>query len=152
MIQEAKIYKENLKSVFAVNRKIVNTAIGRDVGEALSTYETPVLQATVSQRVIFAEAAAVGKAVFELEPIRRRQKRSAPWLTRFWSNEYEWEKSDFRSKPTKPAPSADAWVESRAVEEGHVAGREMKRLTIDIPESCIRPSSLPVPEGHQDCR
>ncbi|STU47436.1 Uncharacterised protein [Klebsiella pneumoniae] len=68
MIQEAKIYKENLKSVFAVNRKIVNTAIGRDVGEALSTYETPVLQATVSQRVIFAEAAAVGKAVFELEP------------------------------------------------------------------------------------
>jgi chromosome partitioning protein len=68
LIQEAKIYKENLKSVFAVNRKIVNTAIGRDVGEALSTYETPVLQATVSQRVIFAEAAAVGKAVFELEP------------------------------------------------------------------------------------
>ena len=68
LIQEANIYKENLKSVFAVNRKIVNTAIGRDVGEALSTYETPVLQATVSQRVIFAEAAAVGKAVFELEP------------------------------------------------------------------------------------
>ncbi|BEM51310.1 cobyrinic acid a,c-diamide synthase (plasmid) [Serratia marcescens] len=68
LIQEAKIYKENLKSVFVVNRKIVNTAIGRDVGDALSTYETPVLQATVSQRVIFAEAAAVGKAVFELEP------------------------------------------------------------------------------------
>ncbi|WP_433962002.1 ParA family partition ATPase [Klebsiella michiganensis] len=68
LIHEAKIYKENLKSVFAVNRKIVNTAIGRDVGEALSTYETPVLKATVSQRVIFAEAAAVGKAVFELEP------------------------------------------------------------------------------------
>ncbi|WP_338584831.1 ParA family partition ATPase [Erwinia aphidicola] len=68
LIHEARIYKENLKSVFAVNRKIVNTAIGRDVGEALSTYETPVLEATVSQRVIFAEAAAVGKAVFELEP------------------------------------------------------------------------------------
>lgn len=68
LIHEARIYKENLKSVFAVNRKIVNTAIGRDVGEPLSTYETPVLEATVSQRVIFAEAAAVGKAVFELEP------------------------------------------------------------------------------------
>ncbi|KAA5936428.1 AAA family ATPase [Pantoea sp. Bo_2] len=68
LISEARIYKENLKSSFAVNRKIVNTAIGRDVGEALSAYETAVLKSSVSQRVVFAEAAAVGKAVFELEP------------------------------------------------------------------------------------
>lgn len=68
LIQEARIYRKNLKYVFKINSKIVNTAIGRDLGEALSTYETTVLKASISQRVIFAEAAAVGKAVFELEP------------------------------------------------------------------------------------
>jgi chromosome partitioning protein len=67
LIHEARIYKETLKSVFVVNRRIVNTAIGRDVGEALASYQTPVLKSTISQRVVFAEAAGVGKAVFELD-------------------------------------------------------------------------------------
>lgn len=67
LVSEARIYKETLKSAFVVNRKIANTAIGRDVGEALATYETIVFDASVTQRVIFAEAAAQGKAVFEIE-------------------------------------------------------------------------------------
>lgn len=67
LIQEATVYKENLKSVFVVNRKIANTAIGRDVGEALAAYEMPILTSTVTQRVIYAEAAAQGKAVFEID-------------------------------------------------------------------------------------
>lgn len=67
LIQEAIIYKNGLKSVFVVNRKIANTAIGRDVGDALATYPVPVLAATVTQRVIYAEAAAQGKAVFEID-------------------------------------------------------------------------------------
>lgn len=67
LVSEAQIYKETLKSAFVVNRKIANTAIGRDVGEALATYETTVFDASVTQRVIFAEAAAQGKAVFEIE-------------------------------------------------------------------------------------
>jgi chromosome partitioning protein len=50
-----------------VNRKITNTAIGRDVREALAAYPVHVLEASVTQRVIFAEAAAQGKAVFEVE-------------------------------------------------------------------------------------
>lgn len=65
LIKKAQIYKENLKSAFVINRKIVNTAIGRDVGEALKNYELPVLASTVSQRVVFAETAAVGKSVLE---------------------------------------------------------------------------------------
>ena len=67
LIQEAAIYKQNQKAAFVVNRKIANTAIGRDVGEALAGYQLPVLVATVTQRVLFAEAAAQGKAVFELD-------------------------------------------------------------------------------------
>ena len=67
LIQEAIIYKDGLKSVFVVNRKIANTAIGRDVGDALAAYRVPVLAATVTQRVIYAEAAAQGKAIFEID-------------------------------------------------------------------------------------
>lgn len=68
LIKEASVFKDNLKSCFVINRKIVNTAIGRDVVEALSTYPVPVLKCSIAQRVIFAESAAQGKAVFELEP------------------------------------------------------------------------------------
>ena len=67
LLDEARVYKDNLKSAFVVNRKIANTAIGRDVGEALAAYPVPVLVATVTQRVVFAEAAAQGKAVHEID-------------------------------------------------------------------------------------
>ncbi len=67
LIEEARVYKENLKSVFVVNRKIANTAIGRDVVEALSGYPIPALTASVTQRVVFAEAAAQGRAVHEID-------------------------------------------------------------------------------------
>jgi chromosome partitioning protein len=67
LIAEARIYKESLKSVFVVNRKIANTAIGRDVGDALAAYPLPVLKAFVTQRVVFAEAVAQGKSVFEVD-------------------------------------------------------------------------------------
>jgi chromosome partitioning protein len=66
LIGEALVYKDNLKSAFVVNRKITNTAIGRDVIEALAAYPIPVLVATIAQRVVFAEAAAQGKAVYEI--------------------------------------------------------------------------------------
>jgi chromosome partitioning protein len=66
LISEARVYKENLKACFVVNRKIANTAIGRDVGEALAAYPLPVLKASVTQRVVFAEAAAQGKSIFEM--------------------------------------------------------------------------------------
>jgi chromosome partitioning protein len=50
-----------------VNRKIANTAIGRDVRDALSSYPVHVLNASVTQRVVFAEAAAQGRAVHEMD-------------------------------------------------------------------------------------
>ena len=68
LIKEAIVYKEKLKGVFTINRKIANTAIGRDVVDALKELELPVLNSHVSQRVIFAEAAGSGKTVFDIEP------------------------------------------------------------------------------------
>lgn len=67
LIQEASVFKEKLKSVFVINRKIVKTAIGRDVVEALEQYPIPVLKTTISQRVAFAESAATGSTVLETD-------------------------------------------------------------------------------------
>jgi chromosome partitioning protein len=68
LLKEASVFKEKQKYAFVVNRKIVNTAIGRDVLEALQGYETPVLEITLSQRVAFAESATQGKTVLETHP------------------------------------------------------------------------------------
>ncbi|NES65298.1 MAG: AAA family ATPase, partial [Okeania sp. SIO2D1] len=65
LVEEASVFKENLKSVFVINRKIVNTAIGRDVVEALSSYKIPVMKSQICQRVSFAESAAGGQTVRE---------------------------------------------------------------------------------------
>lgn len=67
MLAEAAVYKPGLKSAFVINRKIVNTAIGRDVADALSDYPIAVLGSAVCQRVAFAESAAQGLTVFELD-------------------------------------------------------------------------------------
>ena len=36
--------------------------------EALAAYQVPVLKATITQRVVFAEAVAQGKSIFEIDP------------------------------------------------------------------------------------
>lgn len=46
----------------------MNTAIGRDVADALAEYPIPVLNSAVCQRVAFAESATQGLTVFELDP------------------------------------------------------------------------------------
>ena len=68
LLAEAVSFNENLRSAFVINRKIVNTAIGRDVAEALAEYHLPILKAQVCQRVSFAESAAQGQTVLETDP------------------------------------------------------------------------------------
>ena len=66
LLQEASIYKPDLKSLFVINRKIANTAIGRDVAQALANYPVPVAAAAIGQRIAFAESAALGQSVLEI--------------------------------------------------------------------------------------
>lgn len=68
LIQEAQQYKDGLRGVFVINRRIVGTAIGRDVNTALEQFGLPVLNAVFSQRVIYPESAAQGRAVIEVDP------------------------------------------------------------------------------------
>lgn len=67
LIKEAAVFNDSLKIAFAINRKIANTAIGRDVVDSLAGYGVQVLAAQVAQRVLFAESAAQGKTVFEVD-------------------------------------------------------------------------------------
>src|SRR5271165_5007952 len=68
LMHEATVFKPNLKSAFAINRKIVNTALGRDVVDALADYPIPVMKTAICQRVALAESAAQGQTVFETSP------------------------------------------------------------------------------------
>jgi chromosome partitioning protein len=67
LLQECAVYKERLKAAFVINRKIANTAIGRDVANALKQYPQPVLNTVICQRVAFAESAR-GRTVLEIDP------------------------------------------------------------------------------------
>ena len=69
LIREARIYRENLRAAFVINRKITNTAIGRDFASALEQFpDTPALDVALIQRVIYAESAARGLSVLEAAP------------------------------------------------------------------------------------
>jgi chromosome partitioning protein len=67
LVRQVQGYKP-VQHFLVINRKIGNTAIGRDVREALAGFEVPVFEATVTQRVAFAETAAKGVTVFETDP------------------------------------------------------------------------------------
>lgn len=68
LLREAAVYKPILLAAFTINRKIANTALGRDVVEALAAYPLPVLPTPICQRIAFAESAARGQTVFETSP------------------------------------------------------------------------------------
>jgi chromosome partitioning protein len=51
-----------------VNRRITNTAIGRDFVGALAGYGLSILPVQLSQRVLYAESAAQGLSVIEASP------------------------------------------------------------------------------------
>lgn len=68
LLREAAVFKENQICRFVINRKIVKTAIGRDVVDALSSYSIPVLSSSIAQRVAFAESAGQGSTVVENDP------------------------------------------------------------------------------------
>jgi chromosome partitioning protein len=67
LVREAQQFKASLHAVFAVNRKIVNSAIGRDIADALAGSPFPLLPTALCQRVIYAESAAQGLSVIEAD-------------------------------------------------------------------------------------
>lgn len=68
LISEALMLKPTLVAAFAINRKVANTAIGRDIAKAFASQPFPLLGATITQRVALAETAAQGLTIFDTAP------------------------------------------------------------------------------------
>lgn len=69
VLRDALLYCPALKFVFAINRKVVNTAIGKGIREAIEGIgeDITVLKNEVCMRTIFAEAMSSGNAVQEID-------------------------------------------------------------------------------------
>ncbi|MBU8834474.1 ParA family partition ATPase [Mycolicibacterium goodii] len=67
LIEQSQVYKPELSAVWAINRRIVGTSIGRDISAQLRDHGPRLLEATIAQRVIFSESAARGLAVYEAD-------------------------------------------------------------------------------------
>ncbi len=65
LIEEASVFRPQLKAAFVINRLLVNTIIAREVIHALHQHPIPVFKSSISQRVIFAESMAQGMGVHE---------------------------------------------------------------------------------------
>jgi chromosome partitioning protein len=92
LLNEARVFKETQKAVITINRKVVNTAIGRDVRETLATLGMPVMRADISQRVAFAEAFASGQTVLDLDPRSQATREIEAFVTEL-VRDYEQEDS-----------------------------------------------------------
>ena len=67
-VTEAQQFKTDPEAVFVINRKIVNTAIGRDAADAVAQYGFPISKVSLGQRVAYAESAVNGLSVIEADP------------------------------------------------------------------------------------
>jgi chromosome partitioning protein len=67
LIAEARIYRPHLRARFVLNRCAARTLIARDTAQALAAQETVALDATIGQRVVFAEATRAGRVVAEVD-------------------------------------------------------------------------------------
>lgn len=66
--QRIELTDGKLKAAFVVSRAIKGTKIGAEVSEALAGYGLPILQARITQRVIYPSSAASGMTALDLEP------------------------------------------------------------------------------------
>jgi len=55
------------KAAFLISRAIKNTQLGKEIREALTGYELPVMKSFTSQKVIYAKSAAIGSTVLDFE-------------------------------------------------------------------------------------
>ncbi len=71
LVEEARLYRPQLRAAFVINRRVVGTVIGREARAALAEQSVPALAAEVCQRIAFADSVAGGLLA------RERDARSA---------------------------------------------------------------------------
>jgi chromosome partitioning protein len=68
LVREATVYKPALRALFVITRRIVRSRIAREVRAAIADQRIPTLDASLAQRVVFAESAGSGLLAAELAP------------------------------------------------------------------------------------
>jgi chromosome partitioning protein len=63
--KEAQELKPTLKCGFVISRRIGGTVLGRDTRNMAADAGIPILETEIEQRVAYAEALTMGKAIFE---------------------------------------------------------------------------------------
>lgn len=66
--QRIEVTDGRLQAAFVVSRAIKGTRMGAEVTQALASYGLPVLDARITQRVIYPSTAAMGTTVLDAEP------------------------------------------------------------------------------------
>jgi chromosome partitioning protein len=68
LIREAGVYRPQLRGMFVINRRVIGTRIAREVRKAIDDLGIPALDASLAQRVTFAEKAGTGLLAAEIDP------------------------------------------------------------------------------------
>ena len=68
LLDEARVYRPDIRPLMIVTRRVARSAVGRDVRSSLAELRVPVLAADLGQRVAFVEALAAGRTVADVAP------------------------------------------------------------------------------------
>lgn len=68
LINEARVFRAQLRAAFVINRRVTRTVLGREARQALIDQSFAPLGADIHQRIVFAESVARGQLARELEP------------------------------------------------------------------------------------
>ena len=66
LLDEARVFRPQLRARMLLNRCAARTVIARETAEALIDQDPPVLASRIGQRVAFADAARTGRLVSEI--------------------------------------------------------------------------------------
>jgi chromosome partitioning protein len=68
LVKEMHRFKETQKSVFVISRRVGRSVLSREIADALAEFELPILKASTTQRMIYADAMTAGRTVIEQQP------------------------------------------------------------------------------------
>lgn len=77
IINEARIFKPDVRAAFVITRARANTKSGRDVVEALAEYDFPCFETQIYQRECYTKTAGRGLTVIEIKPTEDSEKQAA---------------------------------------------------------------------------
>lgn len=76
ILQEARVFRPEVKAAFVITRKIANTVLGREVADALSEYNIPLFETQIHHRQCYATTAGEGLSVLDMKATEPSHKQA----------------------------------------------------------------------------